>query len=159
MPARNRIKPSMTIVALVMASSAAPLGLAAAESVRLQPGLYEVDVRLELPHLEYTTTSRLKTLCLTSVGVGGNPGFAVLSENNPLAGCPISNVHYGDVHVTFDILCEGSNMGRGFAAFTLGPDRFAGRIAMKMGGKNMTMTEVQRGRRVGNCRDPNAPRS
>jgi hypothetical protein len=31
------------------------------------------------------------------------------------------------------------------------PGAFEGRIAMVMGGKNMTMTEVQSGRRVGGC--------
>jgi hypothetical protein len=36
------------------------------------------------------------------------------------------------------------------------PSAFEGRIAMVMGGKNMTMSEVQTGRRVGSC-DPSAP--
>jgi hypothetical protein len=30
-------------------------------------------------------------------------------------------------------------------------DAFTGRIAMVMGAKNMTMTEVQHGRRIGEC--------
>jgi hypothetical protein len=33
----------------------------------------------------------------------------------------------------------------------LSPDKFSGNVAMVMGAKNMTMTEVQRARRVGDC--------
>jgi hypothetical protein len=33
----------------------------------------------------------------------------------------------------------------------LAADHFAGRVAMVMGGKNMTMVEVQRAQRVGDC--------
>jgi hypothetical protein len=36
----------------------------------------------------------------------------------------------------------------------LAADHFAGRVAMVMGGKNMTMAEVQRAKRVGDCGSP-----
>ncbi|MGH6816576.1 MAG: DUF3617 domain-containing protein [Hyphomicrobiaceae bacterium] len=153
-----RTNPSTRTVALAVGWCILPFGLAAAESPWLLPGLYEVDVRLELPHIENTTPPQIETLCLTDTGIKNNGGFAVLSQNNSLAHCPISNVDRLDNRLTFDILCEGSNMGRGSAIYTVGPDRFAGRIAMKMGGKNMTMTEVQHGRRIGDCSGPKVPR-
>ncbi len=37
----------------------------------------------------------------------------------------------------------------GSAVFRLDHDSYRGRIVMKMGGKNMTMTEHQMGRRMG----------
>jgi hypothetical protein len=35
--------------------------------------------------------------------------------------------------------------------YELSPNAFNGRVAMVMGAKNMTMTEVQHGRRIGEC--------
>ncbi len=51
----------------------------------------------------------------------------------------------------FAIACEGRGAARASAVYRLLPEAFEGRIAMVMGGKNMTMTEVQSGRRIGPC--------
>lgn len=53
--------------------------------------------------------------------------------------------------VRFEVACQGLNAAKGTAEFEIDQDRFEGSIAMKMGGKNMTMTEHQTGRRVGPC--------
>ena len=125
-----------------------------ADEARLEPGEYEIQMRLELPHLEDMGASKTAAVCLT-----GEPpyGLVVLSDNNPLARCPMSNVRRTGDALTFDIICEGGNQGIASANFTLGRARFAGAITMKMGGKNMTMTERQIGRRVGACAQ--SPRS
>lgn len=81
----------------------------------------------------------------------------MLSENNPLARCPASNIKGSGDELTFDLICEGHNQAVAWAKFQLGPDRFSGAFDMKMGGKNMTMTERQTGRRIGTC--PDSPRS
>ena len=70
-------------------------------------------------------------------------------------GCPARNVRRHGAALSFDIVCEGPDAARARATYTLRPDGFAGRIAMVMGGKNMTMTELQVGYRVGRC-DPAA---
>ncbi|MDP4025928.1 DUF3617 family protein [Methylobacterium sp. NEAU 140] len=129
---------------------------AAGEPIVLRSGAYAVAVRVELPHLEtrpYRTDARV---CLSSEAGADNHGFAVLSANNPLVGCPVRNVYADAGQLAFDIACEGRNAARAKAHYTLRPDGFDGRIVMQMGGKNMTMTEVQAGRRTGAC-DPAAP--
>lgn len=123
----------------------------AAEPAVLEGGAYEVEVKLELPHLEDMTGKKVVRLCLTSEPNGNNHGIAVLSDNNPLARCPISNVRQDGDELTFDIACEGRNSAHASARYLLAPTSFHGRIAMQMGGKNMTMTEVQAGRRTGAC--------
>jgi hypothetical protein len=112
-------------------------------------GSYEVEVRLELPHLEDWAVKKLATICIAEDG--GSRGLVVLSDNNPLARCPASNIRQDGDTLTFDIVCEGRNAARASAKFLLAAERFRGRIAMVMGGKNMTMTETQVGRRVGSC--------
>ncbi|HMN38329.1 MAG TPA: DUF3617 family protein [Hyphomicrobium sp.] len=113
-------------------------------------GLYEVDVSLELPHVLDAATRKTTTLCLNE-DEGTAFGLAVLSDNNPLANCPVSAILRQGNAVSFDIICPGVNAAQGHAAYRLAQTNFEGRIEMKMGGKNMTMTEVQSGRRIADC--------
>ena len=88
-----------------------------------------------------------------------NVALVVLSENNPLARCPASDIRQDGDTLTFEIICPGGNQAVGSARYTIAPQRFTGVIAMKMGGKNMTMTEYQVGGRIGNCSAVGPPRS
>ncbi len=123
--------------------------VAHASDVPLEPGEYEVDVRLDLPHIEDMGAQRTARVCITD---GETHGIVVLSENNPLARCPVSNVRQSADQLNFDIVCEGHNQAIARARFQLSSNRFSGTFDIKMGGKNMTMTERQTGRRIGACR-------
>lgn len=118
--------------------------------VLLQDGSYEVKVSLQIPNVWNWTADKTTTICVRDDTVDDAP-FAVLSGNNPLANCPARNVRRNGASLSFDILCEGRDAARARAVYTLMPRDFVGRIAMVMGGKNMTMTEVQVGHRMGDC--------
>ena len=122
----------------------------------LQPGVYEVQVRLDLPNLDDMTAVKIAEICISAGNAQENPGLTVLSDNNPLAKCPRSNLRSDGNELSFDIQCPGGNAARASARYTIGDASFTGRIKMTMGGKNMTMTETQLGRRVGICA-ANAP--
>jgi Protein of unknown function (DUF3617) len=123
----------------------------------LEDGAYEVRVHLELPNvLSWSATRSTTTICLPYENENRAP-FPVLSRNNPLATCPARNLQQDGATLRFDILCEGRGAAWASAVYELMPAAFEGRIAMVMGGKNMTMTEVQSGRRVGGCDAPGAP--
>ena len=124
---------------------------ALAQEAAPRPGLYDISVHLELPHINDTNTTKTEQLCLSSAAEPAAFGLKVLSGNNPLLACPASNIQVIGAALTFDIACGGSNLSRGSAACRLGGETFQCRIDMKMGGKNMTMTEVQNGRRIGDC--------
>ncbi|WP_233383756.1 DUF3617 domain-containing protein [Methylobacterium sp. C25] len=128
-----------------------------AEPMKLESGSYEVEVKLELPHLEDMTQKKIAQICLSADAGSDNHGIAVLSDNNPLSKCPFSNIYEGTDQISFDILCEGKNSAKAKANYVFSADRFQGRITMQMGGKNMTMTEVQSGRRIGACEKSKAP--
>lgn len=117
----------------------------------LADGLYEVSVRLDLPNLIDGGAAGVAVVCISATAAGGSHGLAVLSDNNPLSHCPVVNVRRDGMALAFDIVCPGGNAASGRAVFEMRRDRFDGRIAMKMGGKNMTMTETQSGHRVGDC--------
>ena len=140
--------------ALIAAGILAVVAQAQQGEALLQGGAYEVEVRLELPNVLSAGADRTTTICLPYRGT--NRALPVLSSNNPLAKCPASNVQRDGAALRFDILCEGRGAAWAHAVYKLMPEAFKGRIAMVMGGKNMTMTEVQSGRRVGSC-DPSTP--
>lgn len=121
-----------------------------ASDISLQAGEYEVRMRLELPHIEDMGVSKVARICVS--GDTGSHGLAVLSDNNPLGQCPVTNVRQNGQTLEFDIVCPGGNAAIGWAKYTLLGDRFEGSIPMKMGGKNMTMTELQSGRLIGPCK-------
>jgi hypothetical protein len=123
----------------------------------LQAGTYEVTFRLELPHVEEWAVDKTTTICVPNAGGASAAPLPVLSGNNPLATCPASNLRREGAMLTFDIRCPGRNAARARAVYTLMPGGFKGRIAMVMGAKNMTMTEVQAGRRIGSCDLASAP--
>lgn len=134
---------------LLFALFAVPTVASAGDTV-LEPGEYEVEMRLELPHVKDMEVQRIAKVCISN---SASHGIVVLSENNPLTHCPVSNVKQSVDELTFDIVCEGHNQAIAWAKFRLWSDRFAGAFDMKMGGKNMTMTERQAGRRIGPCKE------
>lgn len=127
------------------------LPLSAGEVVKLQPGLYEVSIRLDLPNMADAAAKKLTTLCVSAADNNGNQGLKPLSDNNPLARCPVANVAQQEAQLTFEIVCPGGNAAVASARYQLTANTFTGRISMKLGGKNMTMTETQAGRRTGEC--------
>ena len=108
------------------------IGQAAADPLLSRSGLYEVISRLELPHLERWAIDKKTWVCLFSRVESHAIPLPVLSGNNPFASCSASNftTHAG----TFqnDILCPGRGAAKAHAIDELGPDKFAGRIAMVM---------------------------
>ncbi len=139
------------IAAILALVSGMTYPVAADEAVKLEAGAYSVAVRLELPHVETSGVTSNRTICVSERDRPADQGMQVLSENNPLANCPSTNVHQLGDTLTFDIICPGGNAARASAKYTLTTAGFDARIEMKMGGKNMTMTEVQSGHRAGIC--------
>lgn len=144
---------------IILAAGTVAFAQAGARNVTLQDGSYEVEVRLELTNLEGAAAKKTASICVSGVNGNGYHGLVVLSAYNPLATCPVTNIRQDGNTLTFDIVCEGANAARASATYTLAAQHFQGWIAMKMGGKDMTMTEIQRGRRVGECEVPSHPRS
>ena len=137
--------------ALILMGILAGAARAEESDALLQGGSYEVKVRLELPHVEEWAVDKTRTICVPEADGAFDAPLPVLSGNNPLAKCPASNVRRDGATLRFDIVCEGRNAARARAVYALAPTAFKGRIWMVMGGKNMTMTEVQVGHRIGSC--------
>lgn len=140
---------SRAVLALILLG--AIQGSALAEEPLVLSGSYEITYRLELPHLERWAIERIVTTCVSeAVGVRGAM-LPLLSDNNPFAGCTAKGIQQDETKLTYDIACEGRDSAKARAIYSLAPGGFRARIAMTMGAKNMTMTEIQTGRRIGDC--------
>jgi hypothetical protein len=122
-----------------------------AEGPLSQGGSYELTARLELPHLERWAVDKTTIVCLPRVRSGNELPIPVVSANNPFAKCTAANLTADGRKLEYDIVCPGRGAAKAHASYILSTDTFSGRVAMVMGGKNMTMTEVQRARRIGEC--------
>ena len=134
-------------IAIVLLSGSA----SAEDRAELQAGAYEVDVRLEIPNVWNWSAKKTETICVPGATAANGPPLPVLSGNNPLAKCPVKDIRLEGAGLSFVIMCDGRDAAKARAVYVLSPGAFKGRIAMVMGGKNMTMTEVQEGRRIGGC--------
>jgi hypothetical protein len=114
-------------------------------------GLYELTVRLELPHLERWGVDKTTTVCLSNSRGPHEIPVPVVSANNPFSKCSAVNVVADGSKLEYDIVCPERGSARAHAVYKVSSDAFTGRVAMVMGAKNMTMTEVQRARRLGEC--------
>jgi hypothetical protein len=140
----------MVRVLLLFAMSAALSG-AHADPASLQPGLYEITVNLELPNVVATGVgpSTLRR-CITADDLRTGNAFGVLGQN-PIRACPLKDYAISTSQALYRIECAGPNAPHAAGVFDLAPGSYRGVITMNMGGKNMTMSERQRGKRIGAC--------
>jgi hypothetical protein len=129
------------------------------QSLRASPfsprsGSYELTARLELPHLERWGVDKTTIICLSNARGPHEIPVPVVSANNPFANCSAANLIADGSKLEYDIVCPERGSAKGHAVYKISSDAFSGHIAMVMGAKNMTMTEVQHARRVGDCSPP-----
>jgi len=123
--------------------------LSAADLV-LRPGLYEVEVRISLPNVGEAAPPNLVTRCITPDDVRSGGAFFILSDN-PLRQCGVLDYQTTSSTVVYRIECAGPNRGSAVATFDIKETAYRGTIKMNMGGKNMIMSETQKGKRTGDC--------
>ncbi|HEY6518899.1 MAG TPA: DUF3617 family protein [Roseiarcus sp.] len=119
----------------------------------LRDGTYEIITRLELPHLERYAVDSVHRVCFTGGWATKAIPAPVESANHPFTPCAADHIERGAGTIEYDIACPGRDSARAHASYRATDNGFDGRVAMVMGGKNMTMTEVVRGRRLGACNE------
>jgi hypothetical protein len=119
----------------------------------LRDGAYEMVTRLELPHLERYAVDSVHRVCFAGGWATETIPTPVESANHPFSSCTGDHIERGANTIECDIACPGRDSARAHASYRATDDGFVGRVTMVMGGKNMTMTEVVRARRLGACNE------
>lgn len=138
-----------------LAGLLAALGLAgqAATSVPIPPGEYDLTAQTVLPHLEealrYATVRTRQ--CLRAPDA---TGLFPLLRHPAFTGCTlVPDARAGD-GLHFTLHCTNPEAASGAAVFEVGAGHVAAVLDLKMGGKNMTLSQRIHGPRLGACPEP-----
>ncbi len=148
--APTRFRPLNASTAVFVLLSAMCSARAPAAPSLPEPGLYRVEVRIALPNVQDVAVPLILTQCVTDADLVSGHAFAIQSEN-PLRACGTIDYLIGEELITYRVACPGPNMGYAQARFEATTNTYRGSIYMNMGGKNMTMSETQTGKRLGPC--------
>ena len=142
--------PVLFLAALSALASFA-ISMSNAADLSLLPGLYQVEIRISLPNVAVAAPPLLANRCVTPDDLKSGQAFFILSDN-PLKQCDLVDYQTTATAALYRIVCAGPNRGSAVAVFDTKQNTYQGTIRMNMGGKNMTMSETQAGKRIGDCR-------
>ena len=138
---------------VVAARSAAAAGICAscfAATLSVEPGLYDVTAQTVLPHLEenlrYATTRT--RLCLDTQEASA---LFPLLRHQAFAGCSLVHESSSEAQADFELRCDNPQAATGVAHFSLDTGGFQAVLFVKMGGKNMTLSQRLTAPRLGAC--------
>jgi len=143
---------AQSVLVRLLASLLAAMSLSAnaAAVVALTPGEYDLTIQTVLPNLEeplrYATIRAHQ--CLREPDA---TGIFPLLRHQAFAGCRlVPDADVGD-DVRFTLVCKNPEAATGSAAFEVGATYVSAVLELKMGGKNMTLSQRLYGPRVGPC--------
>ena len=118
--------------------------------VLVPPGEYDLTTQTVLPHLEealrYATTRTRQCLCEPDATI-----IFPLLQHQAFSGCGlVPNTELND-GLHFTLQCTNPEAASGSAVFEVGAGYVSAVLELKMGGKNMTLSQRLHGRRVGPC--------
>ena len=129
-------------------SSCLSCGVAA--QVPIAQGKYDLTAQTVLPHLEealrYATTHTRE--CLREADA---TRLFPLLLHPAFAGCQLVRAASVGDELRFVLRCANPEAATGSAVFDVGPDRLSAVLELKMGAKNMTLSQRLTGTRIGSC--------
>ena len=149
------LKPDMSYCRSIAvdAGFVAVVGLCApslASTVSVEPGQYELTAQTVLPHLEeslrYATTRSRQCL-----GTQEASALFPLLRHEAFAGCSLMHESSSEGEAHFSLRCNNPQAATGAAHFALQPGGFQAVLHIKMGGKNMTLSQRLTAPRIGEC--------
>ena len=130
-----------------------PCASSVASTVSVEPGLYEVTAQTVLPHLEeslrYATTRSRQCL-----GTQDAAALFPLLRHEAFAGCSLEHESSSGGEAHFSLRCNNPQAATGAAHFAMQAGGFQAVLHIKMGGKNMTLSQRLGAPRLGACTAP-----
>lgn len=113
-------------------------------------GRYRVEVSVTIPNVDVTNAAFVTEIVWNGPA---DPAIALGPLGpGPLRNCPSEAFEYPD-RLVIETRCAGPNAGFATSVYRPTEGGFQGTVEMNMGGKNMTVGEVQRGSRLGASAD------
>jgi Protein of unknown function (DUF3617) len=121
-----------------------------ADQLAVTPGLYDITAQTLLPHLEDNLRDA-KTRAQQCLGTPSATSLFPLLRHEAFAGCTLTQGRTQDDEQVFTLVCANPQAAGGQARFRVGAASLEGVLELKMGGKNMTLSQRIRGPRIGAC--------
>ena len=142
--------PTFTLVGVCCALAAAAAALGAESTFTVRPGVYRITTETVLPHLEeslrYATT--LTEPCLGTQEVSS---LFPLLRHATFAGCVLTDGEFSGEQSVYVLACRNPQAASGTATLSTDGGTLIGVLQLKIGGKNMTLSQRARGPRVRAC--------
>jgi len=126
----------------------------AATPVSIPTGEYDLTTQTVLPHLEealrYTTTHARQ--CLRAPDA---TAIFPLLQHPSFAGCSLVPITHDALH--FTLQCANRAAATGSAVFEFDARHVSAMLEIRMGGKNMTLSQRLYGTRIGSCSESSKP--
>lgn len=122
-----------------------------AESSNMQPGLWEITTKMEMPGMPMQLPPNTMQHCYSAQDLAQAHNAVPQDESG---NCRIEDYKLEGNTASWSIVCSGPNAMRGRATMTMEPTSYHGSMKSSMQGPagNMQMTTHWRGRRIGDCR-------
>ena len=121
----------------------------------LEKGMYEVHATISLPHLQESLikTETIETRCLEKHSA--NELFPILKHPS-FTGCSLKDSFIKESELenkslALQLQCKNNDAATGQASFTILNNKFSAQLDIKMGAKNMTMTQFLYATKIGEC--------
>jgi len=138
----------MTIRNVLPLVLVAASGLAQAAPV-IQPGLWEISTRMEMPGLPAGAGQHVTQICYRPGDVQ-DASKTVPKDKN----CEVKDYQLTGNTASWRMECRGETEMTGTGTFTYAGNSYSGttKFAMKQGGRTMNMTQSYSARRIGDCK-------
>jgi len=114
---------------------------------KMQPGLWEYTMKMEMPGMPFVMPPQTFQRCMTEQDVDKGDYARNPREKSD---CEIKNMKHSAGRVSYDVACKGERPMTGHYEFTMTPTSMTGAGNMDMEGQ--TMKQNMSAKRVGDCK-------
>ena len=137
--------------AVLLASALSCVAQADADQLVVPAGLYDITAETLLPNLEHNLRDA-KTMTRHCLGTQSATSLFPLLRHVAFAGCTLAQGRVQDDEQVFTLVCSNPQAAGGQARFRVGASALDGVLELKMGGKNMTLSQRIRAQRLDACK-------
>jgi uncharacterized protein DUF3617 len=123
----------------------------AASAAEIQPGLWEITTKMEMPGMPQSMPAHTMRHCYTKKDVENGKSTVPQSEDK---NCQIKNYKVSGDTITWSMECTGEHAMTTDGTMTVGATTYTGTMKskMKQDGKTVEMNQTMAAKRVGECK-------
>lgn len=128
-----------------------PVAAPAASPPNAGPARYRLRTETSMPNLDENLryATRNEERCLDPADLSTQ---FWMTDDSALTDCHLEKARQDATAADYELICRGKHGAEGHARWTFDGPRISGVLDLRLGGKNMTLTQRITGERIGDCR-------